>query len=119
MDNQQQHGESVSKDWADLQMPETARELSLQSEAIEQRLEHDQAGEGGQALVFKPDLGKAMGFAMNGGSATLHPNGLRWLIWAVWCLQFYQLRGRFFITGTHRIASFFGVCWIALSVNSS
>ncbi|MCB1763865.1 MAG: hypothetical protein KDI27_12110, partial [Gammaproteobacteria bacterium] len=72
-----------------------------------------------QALVFESNLGNAMCFAMNAGFATLHPNGLRWFIGLVWCLQFYQLRDRFFIAERHFIASFFGVFWIALWVNSS
>jgi hypothetical protein len=93
--------------------------LLLQSKAIEQGLEQDQTGEGGQTLVFEADLGNTMGLAMNTGFATLHANGLHWFFWAVWCLQFYQFRDRFFIAESHLVASFFAVCWIALLVNSS
>jgi hypothetical protein len=119
MDNQQQNGQSVTKDWTHHQMPETARELLLQAKAAEQRLEQNQTGEGSQALVFESNLGNAMGLAMNAGFATLHPNGLRGFYCLVWCLQFYQLRDRFFIAGSHLIAWIIGIFWSSLSVNSS
>jgi hypothetical protein len=119
MDDQQHHRESVAKDWADLQMPETAHELLLQSQALEQGLKQDQAREGGQALVFETNFWDTMGLAMNAGFATLHANGLRWFIGLVWCLQFYQFRDRFFIAASHLFLSFFGIFWIALGVNSS
>jgi hypothetical protein len=119
MDNQQQNGQSVTKDWTDLQMPETACELLFQAKAAEQRLEQNQTGEGCQSLVFEANLWNAMGLAMNAGFATLHPNGLRWFIGMVWCLQFYQLRDRFFIAGNHLIEWIIGIFWSSLSVNSS
>lgn len=78
MNNQQQHREAMTEDRADFQMPETAGELLLQSEATEQGLKQDQAGERGQPLVFEAKLWNAMGLAMNAGFATLCVNGLRW-----------------------------------------
>jgi len=94
---------------AGLHMPETTRELLLQSNAIEQRLKQDQTGEGGQALILEADFWDTMSLAVNAGFATLHANGLRWFIGLVWHLQFHQLRDRFFIAGSHFIASVFGV----------
>ncbi len=76
MDNQQQDGESVAKDWTDFQMPETRSELLLQCKLIEQGLKHDQACEGGQSLVFKPNLGDKISLAMNVSFARLHNDGL-------------------------------------------
>jgi hypothetical protein len=108
----------MTKDRADLQVPETTRELLLQTEAIEQGLEQDQTRKGGQALGFEADCGNAMGFVMNAGFAKLHTNGLCWLIRMVWRLQFYQFKDRFFIAASHLPASFLGDCWNALSVNS-
>jgi len=78
-------------------MSETARELLLQTKAIEQRLEQNQTREGSQAPVFEANLRNAMGLAMNAGFATLHPNGLRWFIGMVWRLQFYPLRDLFLL----------------------
>ena len=118
MHDQQQHHDAVAEDGADLQVAKTAAELMLESDPGKQGLVHHQAGEGGQLLIFEPDLGNAMGLAMNGGSATLHANGLRWFCWLVSRLQFYQLRGRFFMRASHLLASIYAVFWTSLLVQS-
>jgi hypothetical protein len=100
-------------------MTETPRQLPLQTDTAEQRLEHNQPGERGQSLILKLDLGNAVGFTMNGGFATLHANGLRWLCWTVWYHQYYQLRDRFFMTENYFLSSIFHMFWIPLSVKSS
>lgn len=87
----------MSKYRANLQMTETTCQLLLQSETSEQGLEQDQAGKGGQSLIFKTEFWSRMNFAMDAGFATLHANGLSWFYWLDLQLQFYQLRERFFL----------------------
>lgn len=64
-------------------MAKAARELFLQSQLGEQRLEHDQSGIRGEFLVFEFEDRKRVGFTMDGGFARLHANGLLWFF--VWC----------------------------------
>ena len=119
MDNQQQHHDAVTEDGADLQVAKTAAQLLFESDTGEQRLVHHQAGERGQLLIFEPDLRNAMGLAISRGFATLHADGLRWFYWLFWRLQFYQLRGRFFMRTSHLLASLYAVFWTSLLVKSS
>jgi len=119
MDDQQQHHGAVAEDGADLQVAETATQLLLEPDAGKQGLVHHQAGEGGQLLILKPDLGNAMGLAMNLGFATLHADGLRWYCCLFWRLQFYQLRGRFFMRASHLFAPLYAVFWTSLLVRSN
>ncbi len=79
MDDQQEDDDTVSEYRADVQMAETARELLLEAEPDEQGFEQDQPREGGEFLVFKTQIGNAVGLAMNLGFATLHVDGLFWL----------------------------------------
>jgi len=100
-------------------LAKTAAQLRLQADAGKQRLIQHQAGEGGQPLVFEFDLGNTMGLAMNRGFSTLHANGLRWFSWLVSRLQFYQLRGRFFMPASHLFAAIYAVFRTSLLVRSS
>ncbi len=100
MNDQQHDNNTVAIDRADGKVTETHGQVLLQANMTEQRLKHHQSGERGQSLILKPDLGNTMGFTMNGGFATLHGNGLFWLICWIGLHQFYQARGRFLLSVT-------------------
>jgi len=119
MNDQQRHHDAMTKNRADRQVAETSAQLLLQVDAGKQRLVQYKARERGQSLILEPDLWNTIGFAMNGGFATLHADGLRWYCWSVWRLQFYQLRGRFFMHASHLLASIYAVFWTSLLVRSS
>ena len=101
MDDQQHHHQAVAEDGADGQVAEATVELFTQAQLEKQRLEQDQAGVRGQFLILEAQIGKPVVFAMDVSFATLHANGLLWFCWTVWCHQFYQTRGRFFMREVH------------------
>lgn len=66
----------MTEDRADFQMTETAGQKDLEVQFGKQRLEDDQAGKRGQAMVIKCQLRERMKLAMDNGLAILHVNGL-------------------------------------------
>jgi hypothetical protein len=60
VDSQQRYDNAVTIDRADGKVTETPRQLMLQADAAEQRLEHHQSGKRGQSLILKFDLGNTM-----------------------------------------------------------
>jgi hypothetical protein len=96
----------MTEDRADRQVAKTPAQLLFQPDPGKQGLINDETRERGQSLVFELDLGDTMGFAVNGGFATLHAHGLRWFYWFVSQLQFYQRRDRFFMRGNGGFALF-------------
>jgi len=63
-----------------LELAETLLEAGRESEPSEEGLKQDQAGEGGQLLVFEAELGKGAGFTFDLSSAKLHGGGLQGLV---------------------------------------
>ena len=76
MHDQQHHDVGVSEDGADFQMLEAVLQAALEIQPGEERLKHDQTGEGGQLLVLEADLRQCTSFSMNVRLANLHRNGL-------------------------------------------
>src|SRR5829696_4084897 len=58
---------------------EALLETGTQVEASEEGLKQDQAGEGGELLIFEADLGETAGFTFYLSSAKLHGGGLHGL----------------------------------------
>ena len=118
MDDQQQYGETMTKDWADLQMPETARELFFQSEPIEQRFETGPDRQRAQALVFEsnPECDvfcdeRWLCYTSSKRSPLVH--------WFGVVPPILPTQGSFLLLNAIFVASFLVFFWIALLVNSS
>jgi hypothetical protein len=76
MSDQPQHEDRVVVSWLDLQVPETAPQSVSQLETARQLLEDDQAGKGGQLLVFESESRDGPGFTLDVFSAKLHLGSL-------------------------------------------
>ncbi len=83
VDDELQQDRRLPEDRVHGQMAEAGPQALPERQPGEQRLQHDQAGERGQALILEPQGGNCVGLPVGLGSAILHRG---WPPWAFDCL---------------------------------